>query len=134
MSLLRHYDRVRICRNQAPFRELAERVPLTALASLVQNESEVEKSLVRLQALLLGMAGFLPSQRPECEHSPFEDYAYISKLELAWEKMQLIDVMGNNAWQSFRVRPTIPLYAASLGCASCSVDTRQRVSYPDCWN
>ena len=41
-------------RNQEPFLELAERVPLTALESLVQNESEVEKSLVRLQALIDG--------------------------------------------------------------------------------
>ena len=92
-------------RNQAPFRELAERVPLTALASLGQNESEVEKSLIRRQALLLGTAGFLPSQRPECEYSPFEDYVYVNKLEMFWDSMQLINVMENNAWQSFRVRP-----------------------------
>ena len=92
--------------NQAPFRELAERVPLAALESLVQNESDVEKGLFVLQALLLGTAGFLPSQRPECEYSPFEDYTYVNELEMVWERMPQINVMDFSAWQSFRVRPS----------------------------
>ena len=54
----------------------------------------------------MGTAGLLPSQRPECEYSPFEDYAYVNELEIVWERMQVINVMENNAWQSFRVRPS----------------------------
>jgi hypothetical protein len=56
--------------------------------------------------LLLGTAGLLPSQRPEIEYSPFEDYAYVHKLEKAWETFQQIDVMDFCNWQSFRVRPS----------------------------
>ena len=92
-------------RNQAPFQELADRVPLARLESLLQNESSVDKNAVRLQALLMGTAGFLPSQRPACEYSPFEDYAYVKKLETAWETMPPVAVMEISVWQSFRVRP-----------------------------
>jgi hypothetical protein len=91
-------------RNQAPFQELAERLPLATLESLVKNTNESVQSAVRLQALLLGTAGFLPSQRPECEYSPCEDYAYVQKLETVWETMRPVDVMDFSAWQSFRVR------------------------------
>ena len=92
-------------RNQAPFQELADSVPLARLESLLQNESSVNKNAVRLQALLMGTAGFLPSQRPACEYSPFEDYAYVKKLETAWETMPPIAVTEISVWQSFRVRP-----------------------------
>jgi hypothetical protein len=57
------------------------------------------------EALLLGTAGLLPSQRPECEYSPFEDYDYVNKLEKVWETMHRTDVMDYRAWQFFRVRP-----------------------------
>ena len=89
-------------RNKEPFRQLAERVPLNVLESLVRENNEDERSLV----LLLGTAGLLPSQRPEIEYSPFEDYAYVHKLEKAWETFQQIDGMEFSNWQSFRVRPS----------------------------
>ena len=89
-------------RNKEPFRQLAERVPLNVLESLVQENNEDERSLV----LLLGTAGLLPSQRPQIEYSPFEDYAYVHQLERVWETFQQIDVMDFGNWQSFRVRPS----------------------------
>ena len=84
-------------RNQAPFQELAAIIPLPVLESSGNQESG--------KALLLGTAGLLPSQRPECEYSPFEDYAYVNELERVWETMHRIDVMDYRAWQFFRVRP-----------------------------
>jgi hypothetical protein len=89
-------------RNKEAFQQLAERVPLNILESLVQENNEDERSLV----WLLGTAGLLPSQRPEIEYSPSEDYAYVHKLEKAWETFQQIDVMDFSNWQSFRVRPS----------------------------
>lgn len=93
-------------RNKEPFRELAERVPLLVLESVVEKESELEDSQIRREALLLGTAGLLPSQRPECEYSPFEDYAYVNALERVWETLKQVDVMDYNSWQFFRVRPS----------------------------
>jgi hypothetical protein len=54
---------------------------------------------------LLGTAGLLPSQRPECEYAPFEDYAYVNELEKIWENLQRVEVMDYRTWQFFRVRP-----------------------------
>ena len=88
-------------RNQAPSQELARKLPLPAL----ESELSCENGQNRLEALLLGTAGLLPSQRPECEYSPFEDYDYVNKLEKVWETMNRTDVMDYRAWQFFRVRP-----------------------------
>jgi len=85
-------------RNKEPFRKLAERVPLNVLESLVRENNEDERSLV----LLLGTAGLLPSQGRKSS-IPFEDYAYVHKLEKAWETFQQIDGMEFSNWQSFRV-------------------------------
>jgi hypothetical protein len=92
-------------RNQAPFRELAGRVPLSVLESVIKRENGVEPSLISQQARLLGTAGFLPSQRPEIEYSPWENYGYVKKLETAWETIKQKDVMDFSVWQPFRVRP-----------------------------
>jgi hypothetical protein len=91
--------------NQEPFRELAEKAPLTALEAMLHAENETEKCQVRLQARLLGTAGLLPSQRLECAYSPFEDYAYVDRLEHEWEKMRVTAVMDFAGWKLFRVRP-----------------------------
>ena len=120
-------------RNQDPFQELADRVPLARLESLFQNESSVDKNAVRLQALLMGTAGFLPSQRPACEYSPCEDYAYVQKLETAWETMPPVTVMDISVWQSFRMRPVNSPLRRIAGCASFSNVTGQRGSYRDWW-
>jgi hypothetical protein len=84
-------------RNQAPFQALAERIPLSALESASNQTGR--------DALLLGTAGLLPLQRPECEYAPFEDYAYVNELEKAWENLRRTDVIDCRAWQFFRVRP-----------------------------
>ena len=87
--------------NQTPFQELAKKIPLSAL----ESEFSGGNGQNRLDALLAGTAGLLPSQRPECEYSPFEDYAYVDEMEKIWETLQRTDAMDYRAWQSFRVRP-----------------------------
>ena len=87
--------------NQVSFQTLARKLPMAAL----ESEFAGENGRKRLEALLLGTAGLLPSQRPECEYSPFEDYAYVNELERVWETLQRTDVMNYRDWQSFRVRP-----------------------------
>ena len=92
-------------RNQDPFQELATKIPLAELESALSGENEYESSQPGIEALLLGTSGLLPSQRPECEYSPFEDYTYVNKLEKVWETIQRTDVMDYRDWQFFRVRP-----------------------------
>ena len=87
-------------RNQEPFRRLAEKVPFSVLESMIRVNTR-DESLV----LLLGTAGLLPSQRPQVEYAPLEDYAYVHELERVWEGMKRIDVMAYSDWQPFRVRP-----------------------------
>ena len=89
-------------RNKESFRQLAGKMCLSVLESIVRENNRDKRGLV----LLLGSAGLLPSQRPQIEYSPLEDYAYVNELEKIWEGMQQIDVMDYNDWQPFRVRPS----------------------------
>ena len=93
-------------RNTEPFLKLAERVPLSVLESVVQNESTDEKSLIYQQSLLLGTAGFLPSQRTEGEYSQMADCPDVSELEALWKISEYRNVMPYTDWQVFRVRPS----------------------------
>jgi hypothetical protein len=110
--------------NQEPFNELASRVPLKALESLARKENDAGKSRIPLQALLLGTAGLLPSQRPECAYSPLEDYNYVDELESIWEGMRLNDVMDFASWKLFRVRP--PNFPARRLAGMCGLLNRYR--------
>ncbi len=93
-------------RNKEPFLKLAERVPLSVLESVVQNEGTDQKSLIHQQSLLLGNAGFLPSQRTEVKHSQVADCPDVSKLEALWKISEHRNVMPYTDWQVFRVRPS----------------------------
>lgn len=88
--------------NKEPFRQLAEKVPLSVLESIVWENSWDETTL----ALLMGTAGLLPSQKPQVEYSPLEDYTYVNELEKVWEGLNHLDVMDYADWQPFRVRPS----------------------------
>jgi hypothetical protein len=87
-------------KNKEPFGDLAGRVPLAALAT------SVNENITGAQARLIGTAGLLPSQRPECEYSPVENYAYVEQLEKAWANINQTEVMDFRYWQPFRVRPS----------------------------
>ena len=91
-------------KNKIPFVELARRLPLQALESITQGKISDEESLARQQALLLGTAGLLPSQRPNWHQESKQD-KWIDKLEGLWASSRQTEAMSANAWHLFKVRP-----------------------------
>ncbi len=90
-------------RNKLAFLELARRVPLQSLESITGNKLSDEECLSRQQALLLGTAGLLPSQRQD-RHQENND-KWIYKLERLRTSSHLGEAMSRDNWQLFRVRP-----------------------------
>ncbi len=92
-------------RNKLPFLELARRLPIQILESLARSKISDEECLARQQALLLGTAGLLPSQRPSWppKNKPVDDWA--AKLEKLWVSSQRTPVMSASNWHLFKVRP-----------------------------
>jgi len=80
--------------NAAPCEELASRLPLSLL-----ERAESESGATR-QALILGTAGLLPSQR----HRSIED-TETDKLERIWRSLAIAQTMKKDDWCFFRVRP-----------------------------
>ena len=91
-------------KNKTPFMELARRLPLQALESITQGKISDEESLARQQAILLGTARLLPSQRPSWRHEDNED-KWIDILEGLWVSSRQTEAMSANAWHLFKVRP-----------------------------
>ena len=81
-------------KNKEPFTELAKRLPLIALKEFIY-----EKDISFLQALLLGMAGLLPSQRY------IKDGIEGERLEEIWKSLGIKERMEGMEWRFFRVRP-----------------------------
>jgi hypothetical protein len=92
-------------KNKLPFLELSRRLPLAALEPLARSEMPEEECLARLQARLLGMAGLLPSQRPDFPLASKPDDEWCDRLERIWESLPHPEVMPFNAWHLFKVRP-----------------------------
>jgi hypothetical protein len=80
--------------NAEPCEELANKLTLNLL-----EKAEPGTELTR-QALILGAAGLLPSQR----HKPIED-GETDKLERIWQSISLSETMNEADWCFFRVRP-----------------------------
>jgi hypothetical protein len=80
--------------NAEPCEKLANRLSLNFLE---KTETETE---VTSQALILGTAGLLPSQR----HRPIRDKE-TAKLEGIWQSMSIPEIMNEDDWCFFRVRP-----------------------------
>jgi hypothetical protein len=80
--------------NTEPCEELANKLSLNFL-----EKGEPETDLTR-QALILGTAGLLPSQR----HRSVEDME-TDKLERIWQSMSRPEIMNEADWCFFRVRP-----------------------------
>jgi len=92
-------------KNKFPFLELAQRLPLRTLESMAQGKMSDEECIVRQQALLLGAAGLLPSQRPHWHQKGELDDEWIDKLEGLWASSHQTEAMSLNAWHLFKVRP-----------------------------
>jgi len=92
-------------KNKLPFLELARRLPLQILVPLTQGKISDEECLAQQQALLLGTAGLLPSQRPDWHQKNKIDDKWIEKLEKLWVSSRQSMVMSENNWHLFKVRP-----------------------------
>jgi len=93
-------------KNKLPFLELAGRLPLQTLESLTQGKIPEEECLARQQALLLGTAGLLPSQRPHWHLKNKIDDQWLEKLEELWASAPQPEVMSAKSWHLFKVRPS----------------------------
>ena len=89
-------------KNKPAFLELAHRLPLQILESITRGKTSDEECLAQQQALLLGIAGLLPSQRQNWHHK-LDKWA--DKLERLWASSPQSKVMSQDAWHLFKVRP-----------------------------
>ncbi|MGB2814835.1 MAG: DUF2851 family protein [Dehalococcoidales bacterium] len=91
-------------KNKHPFEELARRVPLHRLEAIVRRNLPDDKCLAQQQALLLGTAGLLPSQRGILHHSAAND-RWVETLERYWSEYDHDHVMPADIWRLIKVRP-----------------------------
>jgi len=92
-------------KNKLPFLELARRLPLQLLESMAQSKISEAGCLTREQALLLGTAGLLPSQRQDwCQENKLDD-KWIDQLERLWASCYQPKAMSEDDWHLFKVRP-----------------------------
>ncbi|MBN1644280.1 MAG: DUF2851 family protein [Dehalococcoidales bacterium] len=91
-------------RNQMPFLELAERVPLQAIEQIASLNGTGRDRLLRLQAKLFGTAGLLPSQRQDLDRQ-VTDTPWVNDLENEWQISGNHNAMSFTGWKLFRIRP-----------------------------
>jgi len=87
-------------KNKLPFLELARRLPLQKL--MTQGKRAGKECVAQQQALLLGTAGLLPSQRA---HWHQDKDKWVGKLERIWASYTQTETMSPYAWHLFKVRP-----------------------------
>jgi hypothetical protein len=93
-------------KNKLPLIELAGRMPLHRLKSVTSEKVPDNAYLAQQQALLLGTAGLLPSQRHNQRVTGNRDDAWIEKLEKIWASSRLTETMSEDDWHLFKVRPS----------------------------
>jgi hypothetical protein len=105
-------------RNSQPFLELGRKFSLSMAERLIDAKNQ-KKSLLELQAVLLGTAGLLPSQRPAdilpsqqaagllASRGRFQniEQQYVYDLERIWAGRSVKINMSRHDWEFFRVRP-----------------------------
>ncbi|MCZ6679018.1 MAG: DUF2851 family protein, partial [Candidatus Poribacteria bacterium] len=92
-------DALGYARNRKPFRELAQRVPLSQLMGKPDED---------IQAILFGAAGLLPSQAQQPIDLGEADKAFIERLETLWEAAEQRKNptrMTAEQWHFARMRP-----------------------------
>jgi hypothetical protein len=91
-------------KNKPPMLKLARRVPLHRLQSITGDGISEQECLARLQALLLGTAGLLPSQRRD-RHREHDSETWVDQLEGLWAASGYTQAMSEDEWHLFKVRP-----------------------------
>ena len=89
-------------KNKPPMLKLARSLPLAILQSMTQGKISEQECLAQLQALLLGTAGLLSSQRQNRQR---EDGGWTEKLEVLWAASGHTKAMSEDEWHLFKVRP-----------------------------
>jgi len=92
-------------KNKLPMLNLARRLPLKILESITRDKKSDEECLLRQQALLLGTAGLLPSQRQDRYQINRLNNQWIDELEKLWTSCHHTETMSSDAWHLFKVRP-----------------------------
>lgn len=91
-------------KNKLSFQELAGKVPLHHLEAIVRRYPTDDECLARLQALLLGTAGLLPSQR-DIRSLLTADDQWVESLEKYWSEYEHRHGMSADSWRLVKVRP-----------------------------
>ncbi len=91
-------------KNKLPFEELARRVPLHHLEAIARRYPRDDQCLARQQALLLGAAGLLPSQRGLRDLTITNDHR-VETLEEYWSGYDRGHAMPADSWRLVKVRP-----------------------------
>jgi hypothetical protein len=92
-------------KNKAPMLELAQRLPLSRLMTAAPTEISDDECLVRYQALLLGMAGLLPSPPTGRCETIGDRGIWLRRLGQVWESLAETNTMSPADWHTFKVRP-----------------------------
>ncbi len=85
-------------KNTVPFETLADRLTFRVLKEIKGKRNTYS------QALILGTAGLLPSQRLGIKHRLIEG-PEINELEVIWQSSSITAAMNKSDWCFFRVRP-----------------------------
>ena len=103
-------DALGYSQNREPFRLLSEALPWPVVESILSGKAD---AALRGEALFLGAAGLLPSQRDTptrtgtaCLAPTAADHAHMQELESLWENYQLEPALPSTAWVRGGVRPT----------------------------
>ena len=103
-------DALGYSQNREPFRLLSEALPWSVVEYFLRGTPNSEKCG---EALFLGAAGLLPSQRDTptrtgtaCRAPTAADHAYMQELESLWGNYQLEPALPATAWVRRGVRPT----------------------------
>jgi hypothetical protein len=94
-------------KNKEPFAELAKRLPLKEIKERIKGQSSSSISL-KIQAMLFGVAGLLPSQSRRPVELDRLTLQYIERLEREWQLLESTLAgrkMAAEQWQFFRLRP-----------------------------
>jgi len=93
-------------KNKHPLAELSRRMPLCRLESVAFNNLSDAECLAWQQALLMGMAGLLPSQRSSQYQKGDPADEWVEKLERLWASSRETATMSENDWHFCKVRPS----------------------------
>jgi hypothetical protein len=92
-------------KNKSAMVELARRMPLSRLMASASREKTDEAYLAHCQALLVGTAGLLPSQRAGYHRRDSETGGWVGQLEEAWKAYGETGNMAMGDWCFFKIRP-----------------------------